>query len=140
MMIMATDATKGLSRRNIPMVWEERARIWKDAFRISPALQPHEFEALKFLRETQDVAMDRNAIVHGLWERINAGPPLRARIVIIRPTKGTKDGFDFSREAITLDQVREVAQKASHLDIERQMLSKLLAAQRGAPPSDVHIL
>jgi hypothetical protein len=75
--ILSTDATKGLSRKR-PMAWDERARIWKEAFRLSPVLKPHEPIALKFLEEIQDVANDRNILVHGLWERFNSGSPFQA--------------------------------------------------------------
>jgi len=139
MMIMATKATSGLAKK-LPNAWDERKRIWKEAFRTSPALKPHEPDALKFLAELEDVAKDRHTIFHCSWERLNAGPPLNAKIAILRPTKGDKDSFDFSRETITINQVRGVAQKASRLNIELKPWSDLLSAQRGPLPAGIHEL
>jgi hypothetical protein len=137
--ILATEATKSLSRK-IPMTWQERARIWKDAFRLSPALKPHEPTALAFLEEIQDVAQDRHAIAHSLWERFNPGPPLSAGIILINHKKGTPDGIDFQRATITTDELNQIAQKASRLNIELQVFSAILIAERGPAPSGVHRL
>jgi hypothetical protein len=145
LVIMATEATRGLARKT-PTAWEERTRIWKDAFRISPALKPHEPAALKFLTEIQDVAKDRHAIVHGLWERFNpispTSPlsPISAGIVLIKHKKGTKDDIDFRRATFTIGQIREIAQKANRLNMELQTLTSILNAERGQPPQDVQTL
>jgi hypothetical protein len=51
----------GLSKI-LPQALTEQARIWADAFRISVALNPHEKDALDFLKEMQDAAIDRNRL------------------------------------------------------------------------------
>ena len=60
---------------------------------MSPVLRPLETFALKFLAEIKEVADDRNMLIHGLWERFNAGTPVGAGLTMIRHKKGTKNGI-----------------------------------------------
>jgi hypothetical protein len=136
--ILQTPATSGLSTK-LPQAWSEHAKIWKAAFRTSPALNLHKKDALNFLTEMQDVADYRNRIIHGLWEGFNIGLPLSAMNVSIKHKKGTTDGIELRRTIIALDQVIAVARKASRLNIELISLSSILEAERGRPPSDIHI-
>jgi hypothetical protein len=136
--ILATDATKGLSSR-FPMAWEQRLKIWEDAFRTSPVLTPHEPAAIGFLREFKEVIEDRNKLVHGFWERLTPKTPVSANLVVINRKKGTKNGIDFWRGTVSTDQINNVARKADRLNIKLQMISSVLTAERGLPPSDVYI-
>jgi hypothetical protein len=68
--ILATEPTSELSQK-LPMAWNERERIWTDAFRLAPALRTHETAALSFLEELKVVADDRNILVHGMWEPVS---------------------------------------------------------------------
>ncbi len=137
MAILATDATRGLSRK-MPMAWDQRARIWKDAFRISPALKVHEYAALDLLARIQQVSDDRNLFIHGLWERFNHGLPLSAGLVMMRYKKGTRNEITHSRHVVTVDDVWGVAQRADQLNIELIGVSKMLAAERGQLPPEIY--
>ena len=136
--ILQTQATLGLSKK-LPQALTEQAKIWTDAFRISPTLNSHEKDALDFLKEMQDVAVDRNRFVHGLWEGFNPGMPLSANNVSIKHRKETESGITFRRTTITINQLIMAAQKASRLNIALFPFSTLLAVEHGTPPSDVQI-
>jgi hypothetical protein len=136
--ILQTPATMGLSKI-LPQALTEQARIWADAFRISAALNQHEKDALDFLKEMQDAAIDRNRFVHGLWEGFNHGVPLSADNVSIKYVKKTIDSVALRRATITIDQLAKAAQRASRLNIALLPLSTLLAVEQGPPPSNVHI-
>lgn len=137
--ILQTPATSGLSKK-LPQNWSEYAEIWKDAFHTSSALKPYEKEALDFLAKMQGVADDRNRIFHSHWEGFNQGQPLSANTVSIKHVKGTVNGVAIRQTAITLNQLIEIAQETSRLNIELQGLSAILATERGPPPSDVHVV
>jgi hypothetical protein len=138
--ILQIPSLKGLSRK-LPNAWDERAKIWKDAFRISTDLKPYEATAMQFLEEMQNVADLRNIIVHGLWEEFSAGPPVSAQVIRIKRRKDVPGGVEFFRSVpLTQDLVRSATQKASDLNIWLQTLSSILIALRGPPPPNVHII
>jgi hypothetical protein len=78
--ILATPATQALGRK-IPMAWDERKRIWSEAFRLSPSLQSYKAEADTFLLELEQVQDDRNMLIHGLWEPFGYTDPVSADLV-----------------------------------------------------------
>ena len=140
MAIIQLPETQGLSTK-LPNAWDERARIWRDAFHISKELKPHETDALKFLKEMEDVADFRNIIAHGFWDEFIEGPPIMAQVLRIRHHKGSTGRVEFFRsEPFTTSVLRSATKKISDLNIELQTLSSILNALRGQPPSNVRIL
>ena len=131
--ILATEATKGRSQK-FPMAWDERTRIWKEAFCVSPALKQYEARALAFLAEIKEVQDDRNMLVHGFWEPFDVGVPVRSTLVVVRHKKGTINGVSHWRGTISTNHIIEVTQKADRLNIGLQMLSGILSVERGHPP------
>jgi hypothetical protein len=138
MTILATDATKHLARK-MPMAWEQRAKVWADAFRTSDALKPHEAAATLMLAKIKYIADERSKLVHGLWERFNEGKPLSIGLIILRHTKGTRDNVTLLRETVTIDRIRMLASGADQLNMELQTFSSTLNSERGLPPSNIHI-
>lgn len=138
--ILQIHPTSGLTKK-LPNAWDERAKIWKDAFRTSPDLKPYGDSAMQFLDEMQNVAELRNIIVHGLWEGFSAGPPISAQVMRIKRRKDVLGGVEFFRSIpLTPDLLQSVTKRASELNIELHNLSSVINGLRGQPPLNVHIL
>jgi hypothetical protein len=138
MAILATAATKELSKK-LPMSWEERGEIWRDAFANSAALKTHQAAAMEFFADFKETTKDRNKLIHGLWERFIPGSPVTAGLTVIRRKKGTRDGVYRWHGTVSTEQIKQVAREADQLNIKLQNLSAILIAERGQPPLDVRI-
>jgi hypothetical protein len=130
--ILATPATQGLGKK-IPMAWDERKRIWSEAFGLSTSLQPYKAEADAFLLELEQVQDDRNKLIHGLWEPFRYTDPVSADLIVLRHEKGTSNGVSHWRGTISTTTILEVAREADRLNIALQKLSGILSAERGSP-------
>jgi len=90
-----------------------------------------------FLAQMDDVAEDRDAIAHAIWEPFTQGSPPSIGIVKLRAKNKTPDGLDFGRAKLTANEVRTISEKINGLNFELaqlgQFLMNLRAAQR--PPS-----
>jgi len=130
--ILATPATEALGKK-IPMAWDERKRIWSEAFGLSTSLQRYKAEADTFLLELEQVQDDRNMLIHGLWEPFRYTDPASADLIVLRHEKGTSNGVSHWRGTIWTATILEVAREADRLNIALQKLSGILSAERGAP-------
>jgi hypothetical protein len=126
----------------LPMNWDDRASMWRRAFNI-PDLQQFKEGSLQYLAKMTDVANDRNAIVHALWEQFTPGTPPTISIVKIRRKKNTADGLDFGRSQITVSELQAISKRINRLNLSlaplSQFLMKLRAVQK-PPPADIRKL
>lgn len=128
---------------NVPLQWDERARIWRKAFDTFLPLQHMKVSALQFLTELEDVARDRHAIVHALWEPFDPVEPPSVGIISIRKKQGVANGLDIKRATITLDTLREIGEKMSRLNVDLVRYSQLITEwrrQQTPPPADILIV
>jgi hypothetical protein len=136
--ILATPATQALGKK-MPMAWDERKRIWSEAFDLSTSLQPYKAEADTFLLEIEQVQDDRNRLIHGLWEPFGHTDPVSADLIVLRHEKGTPNGVSHWRGTISTTHILEVAREADRLNIALQKLSGIISAeQRGSSPQGIY--
>jgi len=125
----------------LPMNFDRRAILWRKAFEAIGPLQPFRESALKLLAEIKEVASDRNAIVHALWERFAPNEPTTSiDILTIKHKKGTSDGIETRRQTVTTAMLKEVGEKANRLNLTLEPLSKFLTRYRSSqnpPPADI---
>jgi hypothetical protein len=58
-------------------------------------------KALEFLSEMEEIAKDRHALAHALWDAFNPSEPLSIGAMIIKAKPKTRNGLDIRRETIT---------------------------------------
>ena len=136
MMAISSDALG----HQLPMNCKARTILWRKAFETLPYLSQFKESGLKLLSEVEDVALDRHAIVHGLWERFNRTDPLTIGAVIIRHKNKTADGLDIRRATVTTELITEIARKANDLNLSLMPLRQFLAKHRNAtkpPPENI---
>jgi hypothetical protein len=136
--ILGAPATQALGKK-MPMAWDERKKIWSEAFRLSTSLQPYKAEADVFLLEIEQVQDDRNRLIHGLWEPFGYTDPVSADLIVLRHEKGTSNGVSHWRGTISTTHILEVAREADRLNIALQKLSGIISAeQRGSFPQGIY--
>ena len=135
--LLATPAPQALGKK-IPMAWDERKRIWSEAFGLSSSLQPYKAEADTFLLELEQVQDDRNMLIHGLWEPFRYTDPVSADLIVLRHERGTSNGVSHWRGTISTMHILDVAREADRLNIALQRLSCILTAERGSPPQGIY--
>lgn len=121
----------------LPMRWEKRKELWRDAFGRIPSLKPLETEAIAFLDELDGLSKDRNLMAHCLWESFKADQPLTMDVLNIKAEKGD---VEFRRTSISIEDLTQVTTKTNRLNMRLIPLSRALVALLGPPPSDVRIL
>lgn len=127
----------------LPMQFDERATVWRKAFEKMVPLQPFRENALRLLEEIKDVASDRNAVVHALWEKFEPGEPLSIGILTIKHKNKTKNGLETRRNKVTTAMLREVGEKANRLNLTLIPLSTFLTwyrSEMNPPPADIRIV
>lgn len=134
--ILQTPATRGT---RLPWLSGGQLKLWEDAFSNSPALKPYEKKALAFAKRMRDVGDARNAIIHAHWEPFYHTAPLTAGLLNIKQRKGA-DILEIKKSRISTDHILELAYEASKLNIELLEFRPVLSAERGPPPSDIHIV
>ncbi|HEY5279037.1 MAG TPA: hypothetical protein VIJ67_04725 [Pseudolabrys sp.] len=122
--------------RNVPLQWSERAKMWRKAFDTLAPLQGMRPSASEFLTEIEDLAVDRNAIVHALWEPFDPGHPPSVGIVSIKKKIGVVDGLDIKRASITLATIRNIGSRMNELNLRLMDFSRFLTdwRRKEAPP------
>ena len=141
--LLAMPEGKTLGEKNLPMKWDSRAAMWGKAFDTLPILQQFKEAASVLLKEIQEVALDRHAIVHALWEPFNPDDPPTIGIVSIKRKKGTTNGLDIQRASISRDMIKEIGEKANRLNLALIPLSQFLTRYRTAqkpPPADIRTI
>jgi hypothetical protein len=68
----------------LPMRWVDRAKVWRNAFEAPPLLVSLKPKAMKFLSDMEEVAQDRHALAHALWDEFNPSEPLSISVMIIK--------------------------------------------------------
>lgn len=140
--LMNLPGGKEISER-LPMQLEERSTLWRKAFETMEPLQSFKENALRLLEEIRDVASDRNAIAHAMWEQFEPGEPLTIGTLTIKHKNKTKNGLETRRNRITTAMVEEVAEKANHLNLAMIPLSQFLTwfrSELNPPPADIRIV
>jgi hypothetical protein len=80
----------------LPIAWEGRSKLWKQAFNKIPALKAHQGRAIAFMGKVIDEAKDdRNFATHA--------PEPTARARTINPRKGHPDTVDVRCVALNLE-------------------------------------
>ena len=102
----------------LPPQWEDRERIWKNAFNLIPELQPYETEAIAILPALEDHFKDRNLLAHGLWEGFHVGAPYTMGILNVKQIKKVKYGVEFRRTSLSILQLRAIRDRANTLQQE----------------------
>jgi hypothetical protein len=127
----------------LPMNFDRRAIIWRKAFETMTPLQPFRESALTLLAEIKDVASDRNAIAHALWESFAPNEPASIGVVMIKAKNKTKNGLDIRRATITTAMLKEIGEKANRLNLTLTPLSQFLTWYRSSqnpPPADTRTI
>jgi hypothetical protein len=140
--ILGMPETAHLAKK-FPVPFSERVKIWNRAFKESTRLAHLVSNADNFIADLVDASEDRNLIAHGQWGAFDAGPPLKIHITVLDRKKGAEYGLDVRVADITLAQVREVAQRASIMNMQLMPISIFISNLRNSPPvrpSDVHRL
>ena len=139
LMLLNLPGGKEISER-LPMQLEERSTLWRKAFETMEPLQSFRENALRLLEEIKDVASDRNAVAHALWEKFEPGEPLSIGTLTIKHKNKTKNGLETRRNKITTAMVKEVGEKANRLNLAMIPLSQFLTWYRSElnpPPADI---
>jgi hypothetical protein len=124
----------------LPMTFDERATVWRKAFETMVPLQSFRENALLLLSEIKDVASDRNAVAHALWEKFEHSEPISIEIVTIKHKKGSKNGLETRRNTVTTAMLKEIGEKANNLNLAMAPLSYFLTWYRSSlnpPPADI---
>jgi hypothetical protein len=127
----------------LPMNFDRRATLWRKAFETMTPLQSFRENALAFLAEITDVAKDRNAIAHALWESFAPSEPASIGIVTIKAKNKTKNRLDIRRATIPTELLKEIGEKANGLNLALTPLSQFLTWYRSSlnpPPSDTRTI
>ena len=82
--------------------------------------------------EIADVATDRNAIAHALWELFAPDTPPSIGVVMIKAKNKTKNGLDVRRATITTGMLQEIGEKANRLNLAMTPLSQFLTRYRSS--------
>jgi hypothetical protein len=125
LMLLNLPGGKELSER-LPMQFDERAKVWRQAFETMTPLQSFKDGALLALAEIKGVATDRNAVVHALWEKFDPREPLSIGILTIKHKNKTKNGLETRRRTVTTAMLKEVGEKANRLNLALTPLSQFL--------------
>jgi hypothetical protein len=139
LMLLNLPGGKELSER-LPMQFDERAKVWRQAFETMTPLQSFKDGALLALAEIKGVATDRNAVVHALWEKFDPREPLSIGILTIKHKNKTKNGLETRRHTVTTAMLKEVGEKANRLNLALTPLSQFLTWYRSElnpPPADI---
>jgi hypothetical protein len=142
LMLMNLPGGKEISER-LPMQFDERARVWRQAFETMTALQPFKDSALQALAEIKDIATDRHVVAHSFWEKFEATEPLSIDVLTIKHKNKTKNGLETRRFTVTTAMLREVGEKANRLNLTLTPLSQFLTRYRSElnpPPADIRIV
>lgn len=142
LLTMMTIAPSELGAK-LPMDGKARAAMWSKFFDAAPDLSMFQASALHFLEKMKSVALDRNAIVHSLWEKFSDTTPLSIGAVLIRAKNKSPDGLDFRRGQITIENVIEVGERANELNLKLMPLSQFLTGYRNVqkpPPANIRII
>ena len=142
-LLMLLASSEGRLGKQLPMNWKDRGTVWRKGFESIGALWPFKEAALKLLTEIEDVAQDRHAVAHALWERFRAEEPPAIDAVLIKAKNKTKDGLDIRRFPVKLNSLKEVGEKINKLNMALLPLSSFLTRYRSSlkpPPSDVRTI
>jgi hypothetical protein len=142
-LLMLLAVADGRLGRKLPMSWKERAEVWRKAFETMEALRPFREAALTLLTEMEDVATDRHAVAHALWERFRTDDPLAIDAVLIKAKPKTPDGLDIRRFAIKFDDLKIVAEKINKLNMALLPLSQFISWHRSdlkPPPEKIRTI
>ncbi len=105
--------------QKLPMKWEKREEMWRDAFRRIPSLKPLEKDAIAFLNDLDGLSKDRNLLLHCLWESFRPeGATLAMNILNIKATSGTPDGVGILRDSVNIEQLAQITLKANDLTMK----------------------
>jgi hypothetical protein len=124
----------------LPMRWADRAKVWRKAFDGLPLLVGLRPKALEFLSEMEEIAKDRHALAHALWDEFNPSEPLSIGAMIIKAKPKTRNGLDIRRGTITVAMVKEVTEKANRLNqamVPISMLVTRLRTLQQPPPANI---
>jgi hypothetical protein len=127
----------------LPMSFDERAKAWRKAFETMAALQPFKENALQLLADIKDVATDRHAVAHALWEKFDRSEPISIGILTIKHKNKTRNGLETRRHTVTTAMLKAVGEKANRLNLDLIPLSRFLTQYRAAlnpPPADIRIV
>ena len=129
-LLMLLAVSEGRLGHQLPMNWKDRAAVWRKGFSTIEALRPFKEAALALLTEMEDVAQDRHAVSHALWERFRMDDPLAIDAVLIKAKSKTKNGLDIRRFPITLNDLVKVGERINKLNMMLLPLSRFLSWHR----------
>jgi len=142
-LLMLLASSEGRLGKRLPMTWKERGTVWRKGFESIAALRPFKDAALKLLAEIEDVAQDRHAVAHALWERFRPEDHPTIDAVMIKAKPKTKDGLDVRRFPVKLSALKEVGERINKLNMALLPLSTFLTRYRSSlkpPPADIRII
>src|SRR3982074_1480741 len=88
----------------LPLRWEKRAKVWKDAFELIPTLQPRQKDAVALLDAINDLAEDHNLMAHATWDSFLPQTKLTIKILRIKTKTRKPDGGEFRRTTISMEE------------------------------------
>ena len=112
----------------LPLRWEKRAKVWKDAFELIPTLQPRQKDAIALLDGINDLAEDHNLMAHAIWDSFLPQTQLTIRIIGIKAKTRKRDTGEFRRTTITMEELAEFTARANSLNLRLRPIRQFLVA------------
>ena len=118
----------------LPLRWEKRAKVWKDAFELIPTLQPRQKDAIALLDGINALAEDRNLMAHALWDSFLPQRQLTIKIWGIKAKTRTPDVVEFRRTTISMEELAEFIGRANSLKLRLSPIHQFLVSLLSGVP------
>jgi hypothetical protein len=119
------------SARKYPLPWTQRSKIWRLLFSENDALGPRRELALSLIDQIDNLAGQRDLIIHALWDSFVPTEPVKMEFITLQNRQGL---IESRRDSIDLAGLTEFVVQANRLHIElspvHQFLTDALAALR----------
>jgi hypothetical protein len=112
----------------LPLRWEKRAKVWKDAFELIPTLQPRRKDAIALLDGINDLAEDHNLMAHAIWDSFLPQTQLTIKIIGIKAKTRKPDSGEFRRTTISMEELAEFTGRANSLNLRLSPIHQFLVA------------
>ena len=118
----------------LPLRWEKRAKVWKDAFELIPTLQPRQKDAIALLDGINDLAEDHNLMAHAIWDSFLPQSKLTIKILGIKTKTRTPDVVEFRRTTISMEELAEFIGRANSLKLRLSPIHQFLVSLLSGVP------
>jgi hypothetical protein len=113
-------------RMNLPLRWEKRAKLWKNAFELIPALGPRQKYAIALLDNIKDLAEDYSIMAHAIWDSFLPQTRLTMNISGIRAKTRKAASGVFNCASISTVELAEFTGRANSLNLRLSPIHQFL--------------